>query len=173
MEDAQAVLALCPFLVMSSVTAHGEPELTPCGGDPGLVRVLDGGTLLLPDRAGNDRLDSLRAVAAHPRAALLCFVPGIDDTLRVYGRAELLPAEQSPVDVIERGRPPRSVLLVHVDKAFLHCAEALVRGRLWDPEAQVPREAFPPSGEVLRAHTGLGGPVESQEDMRRRYKQRL
>lgn len=168
-EHCRAFLALCTFAVLSTATRDGEPDVTPRGGVPGFLAVLDPQTLLLPDRAGNNRLDSLRKVAVNPRVALLCLVPGIDDTLRIYGRAELRSADDAPVGAVEHGRPPRSVLVVRVERAFLHCAKALMRGRLWDPSAQVARSAFPSTGEVLRAHTGASGPVESQEEMLRRY----
>jgi predicted pyridoxine 5'-phosphate oxidase superfamily flavin-nucleotide-binding protein len=96
-------------------------------------------------------------------------VPGIDETLRIRGRAELRDTAGSPVDLLEHGRPPRSVLVVTVDVAFMHCAKALMRGRLWDPEARVLRSAFPSAGEVMRAHTGADGPVETDQEMRLRY----
>lgn len=169
----RAFLALCTFAVLSTATADGEPDVAPRGGEPGFLHVLDDHTLVLPDRAGNNRLDSLRKLAANPRVALLCLVPGIDETLRIYGRTELVAADESPVEAVEHGRPPRSVLVVHVEKAYLHCAKALMRGGLWDPDAQVPREAFPSAGEVLKAHTGLDGPVESREAMLRRYADQL
>lgn len=172
-EHCRGFLALCTFAVLSSATPDGEPDLTPRGGEPGFLRVLDAQTLMLPDRVGNNRLDSLRNIVANPRVALLCMVAGIDETLRIYGRAELRPSAVAPVEATEHGRPPRSIMLIRVDRAFLHCAKAVMRGRLWDPEAQVAREAFPSAAEVLRAHTGAGGPLESQEDMRRRYQSQL
>jgi PPOX class probable FMN-dependent enzyme len=168
-EHCRAFLALCPFAVISTATPIGEPDVSPRGGEPGFLRVLDDTTLLLPDRPGNNRLDSLRKLDQNARVALLCMVPGIDETLRIHGRGELRDAADSPVDLLEHGRPPRSVLVVTVDVAFMHCAKALMRGRLWDPEARVPRSAFPSAGEVSRAHTGAPGPVETDEEMRLRY----
>ncbi len=172
-EHCRAFLALCPFAVLSTATTAGEPDVSPRGGEPGFLRALDDTTLLLPDRTGNNRLDSLRKLADNPRVALLCMVPGIDETLRIYGRAQLRAAADARVDLLEHGRPPRSLLVVTVELAFLHCAKALMRGRLWDPEARVPRSAFPAAGEVLRAHTGAVGPVESEQEMRRRYQSQL
>lgn len=164
-----AFLALCPFVVMSTATPTGKPDLSPRGGEPGFLRVLDAHTVLLPDSNGNNRLDSLRKVAANPQVALLCMVPGVDDTLRISGRAQLMPAEAAPAELGGRGRPPRSVLRITVEVAFLHCAKALMRSRLWDPAAQVARDRLASSAEMLRDHTGAAGPLESQEDMRRRY----
>ena len=172
-EYCQAFIEMCPLVILSTASADGEPDLTPRGGEPGFLRVLGPHERLLPDRPGNNRLDNLRKVAANPRVALLCLVPGIDETLRVFGRAELLPADAVDIDTSERGRPARSVLLIHVDKAFMHCAKALMRGRVWDPDARVPRDSFPSMGEIMRAHGGGAGPVESQEEMIRRYRPQL
>lgn len=165
----RAFIALCPLAILATATTDGEPDLTPRGGEPGFLRVLGPNLLVLPDRPGNNRLDNLRKAAVNPRVALLCLVPGFDDTLRVYGRAEIVPAEAVDLDTSERGRPARSLLVVHVDKAFMHCAKALMRGRVWDPDAQVPREEFPSTGEILRAHAGGTGPVETQDEMIKRY----
>jgi uncharacterized protein len=172
-EICRAFIEMCPLAILSTASPDGDPDLTPRGGEPGFIRVLGPDRLLLPDRPGNNRLDNLRKVAANPRVALLCLVPGIDETLRVYGRAALLPAEEVAADTSERGRPARSVLLIHVDRAFMHCAKALMRGRVWDPDARVPRDSFPTMGEIMRAHAGGGGPVESQEEMVRRYQPQL
>lgn len=164
-----AFLALCPFAVMATATPTGQPDISPRGGEPGFLRVVDAHTVLLPDSTGNNRLDSLRKVAANPQVALLCMLPGVDDALRISGRAQLMPAEAAPLELDGHGRPPRSVLRITVEVAFLHCAKALMRSRLWDPAAQVARERLPSTAEMLRDHTGATDPLESQEDMRRRY----
>lgn len=168
-KHCRAFIELAPFVVLSTATPDGAPDVSPRGGLPGFVRVLDGNRLMLPDRVGNNRLDSLRKVTANPRVSMLFFVPGIDETLRVYGRAELLDAASAPVDATERGRGPRSVLVLHVDRAFFHCAKALMRSRLWDPEARVARESFPTMGQIMRDHGGGSGPVEDQQTMIDRY----
>lgn len=162
-------LELCPFVVLSTASPDGAPDVSPRGGVPGFVGLLDPRTLVLPDRSGNNRLDTLRKVAENPRIALLCMVPGIDETLRIYGRAELRAPEDVPFDTVEHGRPAISVLVIHVERAFMHCAKALMRGHLWDPDARVPRDAFPSMSTVMRAHTGADTPEEEQGDMRRRY----
>jgi len=151
----------------------GEPDVAPRGGEPGFLRVCDEQTLILPDRVGNNRLDSLRKIARNPRVALLRMVPGFDETLRIYGRADLRTFETAPIAADETGRPPRSVMVIRVDRAFMHCPKALMRGRLWDPDARVPRSTFASLGEVLRAHSGASEPAESQEDMLHRYQSQL
>lgn len=165
----RAFIGLSPFAVLSSATAEGEPDVSPRGGLPGFVKVLDEHRLMLPDRLGNNRLDSLRKISANPRVAMLFMVPGIDETLRVYGDTDVTDAASAPVAAEERGRPPRSVLVLRVRKAFFHCAKALMRAELWNPDAQVPRDALPSTGQILRDHAGGSGPVETEQAMRERY----
>lgn len=162
-------IQLSPFAVLSTADAAASPDLSPRGGPPGFIRVRDEHTLLLPDRPGNNRLDSLRKVADNPRIALLFLVPGVEETLRVYGSCELVAADELASDMADHGRAPRSALVVHVTHAFFHCAKALMRSGLWDQQAQLDRADFPTMGELMRAHAGTTGPTESQEKMRERY----
>jgi PPOX class probable FMN-dependent enzyme len=148
-------IELSPFAVLSTADADGWPEVSPRGGDPGFVKVLDEHRLALPDRQGNNRVDSLRA--------MLFFVPGIEETLKVFGTAELLPADALELDLTEFGRPPRSVLLISVRRAYFQCAKAVMRSGLWDPARQVPRSAWPPFGEVLKDHCRLATPLDEAE----------
>ncbi len=142
-------IALSPFCVLSTAGADGRAEVSPRGDVPGFVAVADERTLLIPDRPGNNRTDSLRNVVAQPHVGLLFLVPGMNETLRVSGTAEIV----TDPDVLEplsmKGRPPVSVLRVTVERAFLHCAKALIRARLWEPSAQVERASFPTYGQML------------------------
>ena len=156
----RAFIELSPFAVLSTADADGWPEVSPRGGDPGFVKVLDERRLVLPDRQGNNRLDSLRRIAANPKLALLFFVPGIEETLKVFGTAQLLPADALDLDLTEFGRAPRSVLLIDVRRAYFQCAKAVMRSGLWDPARQVPRSAWPPFGEVLKDHCRLPAPLD-------------
>ncbi len=142
-------IALSPFCVLSTAGADGRTEVSPRGDIPGFVAAPDERTLLIPDRPGNNRTDSLRNVVAQPRVGLLFLVPGMNETLRVSGTAEIV----TDADVLEplamNGRLPVSVLRVTVERAFLHCAKALIRARLWDPAAQVERSSLPTYGQML------------------------
>jgi PPOX class probable FMN-dependent enzyme len=151
-EHCAAFVRLSPFAVLSTASPDGEPEVSPRGGDPGFVKVLDEHRLLLPDRQGNNRVDSLRNLAANPRAALMFLVPGIDETLRVYGRTALHGPDDLGVDLTEFGRPPLSVLLLHVERAYFQCSKSVMRSELWNPERRVERSVFPPFSQVLRDH---------------------
>jgi PPOX class probable FMN-dependent enzyme len=159
----RSFIELSPFAVLSTADADGWPEVSPRGGDPGFVKVLDEHRLVLPDRQGNNRVDSLRKVTANPKVALLFFVPGIEETLKVFGTTQLLAADALDVDLTEFGRAPRSVLLIEVRRAYFQCAKAVMRSGLWDPSRQVPRSVWPPFGEVLKDHCRLPAPLDEAE----------
>jgi PPOX class probable FMN-dependent enzyme len=165
-------IELAPFVVMATADAAGRLDATPRGGDPGFVTVADERTLLLPDRPGNNRLDSLTNLTEHPEIGLLFMIPGVDETLRVNGTVELRtdPAITEPFRVGRRA--PAVVLRITVREAYLHCAKALMRSRLWSPDAQTERAELPTLGEMLRDQTG-SGPAESQGEMVTRYRKEL
>ena len=141
---------LSPFYVLSSARADGRADASPRGDPPGaLAHVLDDRTLLLPDRPGNRQVDSLMNLVERPCVGLVFFVPGLTETLRVNGTAEISTDPQLLQLVAFKGKLPISVLKVTVEEAFLHCAKALVRARLWEPDAQVERGCFPTYGQVL------------------------
>jgi PPOX class probable FMN-dependent enzyme len=151
-EHCTAFIRLAPFATLATASADGRPDVSPRGGDPGFVRVLDPSRLAVPDRQGNNRVDSLRNLSANPRAALMFFVPGIEETLRVYGTATLVGPDDLGIDLHEFGRPPLSVVVVAVERAYFQCSKAVMRSGLWDPDRRVDRAVFPPFSQVLRDH---------------------
>jgi PPOX class probable FMN-dependent enzyme len=142
-------IALSPLCIISSFGADGLADTSPRGDPPGFVAMLDDKTLLIPDRPGNNQVDSLQNVIAHPQVGLLFLVPGMNETLRVSGTAEIVTDADVLAPLSMKGRPPVSALRVTVERAFLHCAKAMIRARLWDPAAQVERSSFPTYGQVL------------------------
>jgi PPOX class probable FMN-dependent enzyme len=165
-EHCRAFIALSPFATLASASPDGWPDVSPRGGGPGFVRVLDEHRLALPDRQGNNRVDSLRNLAANPRAALMFFVPGIDETLRVYGTTTLTRPDTLDVDLTDLGKPPLSVLVLQVERAYFQCAKAVMRSGLWDPSRRVDRSVFPPFSQVLRDHARDATVPQDEEAMR-------
>jgi PPOX class probable FMN-dependent enzyme len=145
----RAFIALSPFLVMASADAQGMTDVSPRGDLPGFVAVLDEHTLLIPDRPGNKKLVTLSNIVENPHVALIFFVPGRVDSLRVNGQAQITtdPTLLAPLAV--QGKPPKSGLVVTVENAWLHCGKALIRSRLWEPEAQVAPDALPTLGQMI------------------------
>lgn len=148
-EHCRNFIAISPFCVIGSSGADGTADCSPKGDAPGFVKVLDDNTLIVPDRIGNNRVDTLSNVVENPNVALLFFVPGMNETLRVNGRAEITtdPALLEPLAV--KGRAPKSGLLVTVVDAYLHCAKALIRSDLWNAETQIDRANFPSMGRMM------------------------
>lgn len=146
---ARDFIALSPFCVISSRGADGRQDTSPRGDPPGFVAVLDERTLLIPDRPGNNQVDSLRNVIAHPEVGLLFLVPGMNETLRVSGTAAIVTDEALLAPLTVGRKAPRSGLRITVEEAFLHCGRSLIRSRLWEPEAQIDRSCYPSYGQVL------------------------
>lgn len=145
----QSFIALSPFVVLATVGGDGRLDCSPRGDGPGFVQVLDERTLLIPDRRGNNRVDSLSNIVEHPRIGLLFMVPGMNETLRVNGRATITRSRRRLEPLAVNGRVPRAGVLVEVEEAFLQCAKALVRSRLWEPESRIDRRRFPSMGRML------------------------
>ena len=159
----KAFIALSPFLCLGTSSAGGA-DVTPRGDRPGFVQVPDDHTLLVPDWPGNNRLDSLGNIVENPAVGLLFFVPGMLETLRVNGTADVSFDEALIARWHVDGKRPRSVLRVAVTEAFLHCGKALIRSRLWEPESKIDRRTLPTYGQMLKDQTRM--PV-SAEDIQR------
>ena len=137
-----------PFAVLATAGPAGL-DASPRGDAPGFVHVEDEKTLLVPDRRGNNRTDSLRNILTNPHVALLFLIPGVGETLRVNGRAEIS-IEPALIQRFAVGdKLPRSVLVVHVDTVFFQCSKAIVRSKLWDAERHVDRKSLPSTGTIL------------------------
>lgn len=150
-----AFIRAAPFVALAT-SGPGGLDVSPRGDAPGFVEIHDERTLLLPDRRGNNRVDSLRNVIADPRVALLFLIPGIGEALRVNGRAQITVDPALLDELSMDGKPPRSVLVVNVETVFFQCSRAVVRSRLWDPATQLSRDALPSAGRILRDLIGSG-----------------
>jgi PPOX class probable FMN-dependent enzyme len=165
-QHCRAFIALSPFATLATADADGFPEVSPRGGDPGFVHVLDEHRLALPDRQGNNRVDSLRNLSVNPRAALLFFVPGAEETLKVFGTTSLVEADELGIDLTEFGRAPKSVVVLTVERAYFQCGKAVMRSGLWDPSMQVDRSTMTPFGQVLKDHCALETPLPDDATIR-------
>ena len=162
-------ISLSPFCLLTTVKPDGTPDISPKGGPPGFVQVVDSHTMLMPDSLGNNRLDSISNAMNNPNVAFLFLIPGVDETLRVYGTTDVVPGEEYASEFFGERRPPKTVLRVNVTKAFLHCAKALMRSELWSEEAKIERSLLPTMGQMMKDHTCDTGPAETQEAMLARY----
>jgi PPOX class probable FMN-dependent enzyme len=155
----EKLIQASPFCVLSTVGPEGL-DGSPRGDRPGFVRVVNERTLMLPDRMGNNRIDSLRNVVRDPRVALLFLIPGIGQTLRVNGRAFLTANKDTLASFTVEGKAPRTVMVVQVDQVYFQCARAIIRSELWNPTKHVAPSALPSAGDML-AETSqgkVGGP---------------
>ncbi|HXF88262.1 MAG TPA: pyridoxamine 5'-phosphate oxidase family protein [Xanthobacteraceae bacterium] len=165
----RALIEASPFVVLATCGPEGL-DCSPRGDPAGFVRVVDEKTLLIPDRRGNNRIDSLRNIVRDPRVALLFLIPGVNETMRVIGRAAISTDPELCASFAMHGKTPRCVLKVFVERAYYQCAKALVRSKLWDPAMQVDRGALPTAGKILAEITGgkMGG-----EEHDRTYPERV
>jgi len=170
---ARKFIAMSPFCVMATSGSDGSVDASPRGGNPGFVHVASPNRLLMPDRSGNNRIDSFRnIVEGSGLVQLIFFVPGIDETLRVGGSGTLSAEPDLLAAMEEFGKPPRAVLSIVVREAYFHCGKALMRSRLWSPDARVERAAIPSISQVIHDQTKLGEP-ETQAEVEARYKTQL
>ena len=144
----RAFIEAAPFFALASAGPDGL-DCSPRGDDPGFVRVADEKTLLIPDRRGNNRIDTLRNILHDPRVALLFLIPGCGETIRVNGRASISRDPVLTESFVMQGKAPRTVIIVSVDRIYFQCAKAIVRSKLWDASRHVERQGLPSTGTIL------------------------
>ena len=160
----RSLIEASPFATLASCGPEGL-DCSPRGDLPGFVRVADDRTLLLPDRHGNNRIDTLRNVVRDPRVALLFLIPGSGTTLRVNGRATLSVDPELLTSLAVEGKAPRSVMVIAIDRVYFQCARAIVRSDLWNPERRVDPKSLPTPGQILAALSDrrIGGEAYDRE----------
>jgi len=146
-------LAHSPFAVIGSTRPGRGTDVSPRGDAPGFARVLDDWTIAIPDRPGNNRLDTMSNIVADSEVGLLFFIPGIDETLRINGTARLSHDPELLAAAAVNGREPRLVIVVTVREAFLHCGKALKRSKLWQDDYRVEKQSFPSLGRMIVEQT--------------------
>jgi len=172
-QHCRAFIALSPFCVISSADTEGRADVSPRGDAPGFVGVLDDATLLVPDRLGNNRVDTMRNIAVNPEVGLLFLVPGVTESLRVNGRARVTMEPEILAPFIAQGKVPKAGILVAVREAFLHCGKALIRSRLWDPATRIERARLPTLGQMLAEQIGNVSAAEADDRIDDAYRNRL
>ncbi len=165
----RSFIALSPFVMLATADPAYNLDASPRGGDPGFVKVTADGDLLLPDAPGNNRLDSFQNIVATGKIGLLFLIPGFDETLRINGNASLSTSAEDISACTSERRAPKLVVRVVVTAAYLHCAKAFMRSRLWQASAQVERSALPSAGKMISDQTGIVVAPETSEEMARRY----
>jgi PPOX class probable FMN-dependent enzyme len=170
---AKKFIGMSPFCVLATSGSDGSVDASPRGGNPGFVSVAGPNELLMPDRSGNNRIDSFRnIVEGSGFVQLIFFVPGIDETLRVGGRGKLSADPELLASMVEFGKEPRAALRIDVSEVYFHCGKALMRSKLWSQDTRVERTAVPSISQVIYDQTSLGEP-ESQAEVEARYKTQL
>lgn len=159
-DNYAALIAASPFFVLATVGPEGL-DCSPRGDLPGFVTVRDAKTLLIPDRKGNNRLDSLKNILFDDRIGMLFLIPGYGETLRVNGRAELSCDPGLCTRFETAGKLPASVMIVHVEAVYFQCSRAVVRAELWNPERQVAKQTLPSPGTILRDITARNAAIET------------
>jgi PPOX class probable FMN-dependent enzyme len=144
----RAMIEAAPFMVLATSGPEGL-DCSPRGDPAGFVHVLDDKTLLIPDRRGNNRVDSLRNIIRDDRVALLFLIPGVGETLRVNGRAAISVSPELIGRFPYRGTLPRSVIVVTTESVYFQCPKAIVRSELWNPEKHISRKDLPSTGTIL------------------------
>jgi hypothetical protein len=157
-------IELSPFLCIASADPAGPADVSPRGDAPGFVKVLDDHNLLIPDRIGNNRLDTFANITKNPHIGLIFLVPGMNETLRVNGQARICTDEEVLADFEVRGKVPKTGLLVAVEEVMFQCAKALIRSRLWEDDYRVERKtAMPPLGHMIRDQIGAAQSADEVE----------
>src|SRR5258707_6020711 len=170
---AKKFIGMSPFCVLATSGSDGSVDASPRGGSPGFVSVAGPNELLMPDRSGNNRIDSFRnIVEGSGFVQLIFFVPGIDETLRVGGTGRLSAEPDLLAAMEEFGKLPRAVLSIAVHEAYFHCGKPLIRAKRWSSETRVERAMLPSISQVIHDQTKLGEP-ESQAEVEARYRTQL
>jgi uncharacterized protein len=153
------LIEAAPFCVVATCGPEGL-DCSPRGDPPGFVRVVDEHTLVIPDRRGNNRIDSLRNLVRDPRISLLFLIPGVGETMRINGRAKISADPKLTESFVINGKTPKCVLVVSVERAYFQCTKAIIRSKLWDPASKVDRQTLPTPGAILAEITDgkMGGP---------------
>ena len=151
----RAIIAKCPFILLGTSNAEGLCDVSPKGDYPGFVRVLDDKTIAIPDLPGNNRLDTLRNMLITPQVGLIFMIPGMNETLRINGKIQLVRDGGLLASMAYEGKLPKLAIVVHVQEVFTHCPKAFLRSKLWSDEFRIARNELPSFAQILKDHTSF------------------
>lgn len=171
----QDFISRSPFLVISTSDETGFCDVSPRGDSPGFVLVLDEKRLVIPERPGNKRIDTMRNILSNPQAGLLFLIPGLGETLRVNGKASLVKDPAILEAMAVKGKSPLLGICIEVEECFIHCAKAMIRSKIWEPEAWSDKDSLPNAAKILIEHSKLDSMTEKEleESLQDGYKNRL
>lgn len=172
-KHSRQFIAMSPFLVISTTGKDGIADVSPRGDEAGFVKIMDDRTIAIPDRPGNNRLDTLSNILSNPSVGTIFFVPGVDEVLRINGDAEIRTDPELLTQFEMRGKLPATVLVIKVREIYLHCAKAIMRSGLWNPETRVDRSALPTIGQMIADQIGGERPIETHEEVKKQYEEVL
>ena len=172
-KHSRRLIELSPFLILGTMGADGLTDVSPSGEAPGFVQVIDDETVAIPDRPGNNRLDTLGNILGNPAVALIFLIPGMDEVLRINGFAEIRDDDDLRQRFAVKGKLPATVLVVKIKQLYLHCPKAIMRAGLWDAATHIDRKSLPTLGRMIADQIDSAAPTEGQEEMVQRYKTQL
>ncbi|MDQ0115095.1 MSMEG_1061 family FMN-dependent PPOX-type flavoprotein [Paenibacillus harenae] len=162
-DHIRAYLAKCPLFFLATASEEGLCDVSPRGDEPGFIKVLDERTLAFPERLGNRRIDSMHNLFANPRLGMICILPGMEEVLRINGKATIVSNPSLMESMHLNGRPPLFVVKVEVEECFVHCPRALKFSKIWDEDTWLQREERPSAKEMFEAHIQMNGYVIGKE----------
>ena len=160
---AASFIGRSPFVLIGTTDGKGHADVTPKGDRPGFVAVLDNRTIAIPDRPGNNRLDTLENLLEEPAIGLLFLIPGMDETLRINGKAKITADDALRARFEVDGKLPQAVIVVTVEATYMHCAKAFMSSQLWHPESWPDRKSLPTLGQILKDQLALDQSAEAMD----------
>jgi uncharacterized protein len=170
---AKRFLALCPFLCLGTTSRDGKADVSPRGDPPGFVKVIDDRTILIPERPGNRRADTMQNLLENPPVGIVAFLPGVDETLRMNGRGSVTNDPELLAGTEVRGKAAKYGIVVDLEEVFFHCGKAIIRSDLWGGKFKIERSEFPRLAEILRDQKWGDDIDQIQNDIDESYRNRL
>ncbi len=169
----QNFIAKSPFLTISTADENGFCDVSPRGDHPGFIYIENKQSLILPERPGNKRLDTLSNILKNPQVGLLFFIPGLGETLRINGKASIIKNPDILAKLTARGKTPLVGIRVEVEECYIHCAKAFMRSGLWEPDTWSDKQAMPSAAQIIFDHAKMSSVEDIEQRLEEGYKKRL